>query len=109
MGLLKKIAAAVAVKEIAEKVAEKVEERRHPKRSAMRKFKKPALLGLVGGAGTWLYKNGKLGPIADKVNEMRGNGSRGPQHNGASQMTPDAPAAVTGNTASGTSSTSQSV
>lgn len=104
MGLIKKVAAAVAVKEIAENVMQRVEERRHPKRSFMSRLKKPALLSALGGAGAWLYKSGKLGPVAEKVNEMRGNGSPA-----APQMSPDAPAAVTGDTASGTSSTAQNV
>ncbi|MFP5299243.1 MAG: hypothetical protein ACLGHL_09685 [Actinomycetota bacterium] len=104
--MLKKIAAAVAVKEIVENIAERVEQRRHPRASLASRFRLPALLAAGGGAVAWLYKNGKLAPVAEKIDKVRNSNSGVPS---APSMSPDAPAAVTGDTAKGTSSTAQNI
>jgi hypothetical protein len=69
--LLKKVAGAWAIKE----AVEYVQDRRQPKRSVFSKLSSVLVLGAIGGAGYYLYKNGKLGPLVDKVDELRSSSS----------------------------------
>jgi hypothetical protein len=69
--LLKKIAGAWAVKE----AVEYVQDRRQPKRSVFSKLSSVLVLGAIGGAGYYLYKNGKLGPLVEKVDGLRSSSS----------------------------------
>ena len=66
--LLKKVAAAFAIKE----VVERVQEARRPKRSFVSRNKGKALwLALLGGAA-YLYKNGKLQPMVQQAKGLTG-------------------------------------
>lgn len=65
--LLKKVAGAWAIKE----AVEYVQDRRQPKRSVFSKLSPLLVLSAIGGAGYYLYKNGKLGPLVEKVDELR--------------------------------------
>lgn len=73
--LLKKVLAAVAVKE----AIEKVQEMRRPKPSLWSRISPLALVAAVGGALFYLNKSGKLGPVVgqvkDKVGSSSSNGS----------------------------------
>lgn len=73
--LLKKVLAAVAVKE----AIEKVQEMRRPKPSLWSRISPIAVVAAVGGALFYLNKNGKLSPIVggakDKVGGETSNGS----------------------------------
>lgn len=76
--LLKKVIAAVAVKE----VIEKVQEKRRPKPSPWSRISPLAVVAAIGGALFYLNKNGKLGPVVDQVKGKAGSGNGG--SNGAS-------------------------
>ena len=77
--MLKKIVAAVAVKE----AIEKVQEMRRPKPSLWSRLSPFAIIALIGGALFYLNKSGKLSPVLDQVKGKAGsNGASGP--NGAS-------------------------
>ena len=66
--IVKKIAAAFAIKE----VIERVQESRRPKRSFVSRNKGKVLwLGLLGGAA-YLYKNGKLQPMVEQAKGLTG-------------------------------------
>lgn len=115
--VLKKLATALAVKE----VIDRVQAARQPKRTFFQRIRKPiAFLGLAG-AGAWAFKSGKLqGLIGGKASQ----GSSGTYGNGQSAWSPSpptfettpagggtsspasAPAATTGTTAEGVASTS---
>ncbi len=69
--LLKKIAGAWAIKE----AVEYVQDKRHPKRSVFSKLSPLLVLSAIGSAGYYLYKNGKLGPLVEKVDEFRSSSS----------------------------------
>ena len=73
--LLKKVVAAVAVKE----AIEKVQEMRRPKPSLWSRISPLALVAALGGALFYLNKTGKLGPVVggvkDKVGNSASNGS----------------------------------
>ena len=66
--ILKKAAAAVAVK----KVIDRVQEARAPRRSFVRRNSGKLFLVALGGAGFYLYKSGK-------VDQLMGGGSTGYQ------------------------------
>lgn len=89
---LKKVVAAVAVKE----VIEKVQEMRRPKPSLWSRVSPLALLAAVGGALFFLNKSGKLSPVVgqvkDKVGGGSSNGSRS-WNGGPAASAPSAPSA----------------
>lgn len=66
--LLKKVVAAVAVKE----AVEKVQEMRRPKPSLWSRMSPFALVAAAGGALFYLNKSGKLGPVVGQVKEKVG-------------------------------------
>jgi hypothetical protein len=70
-GLVKKVLAALAVKE----GIEKIQEMRRPKRSFLSRMKRPVLLlGLAGGA-VYLQQTGKLGPLLQQAKGLAGSPS----------------------------------
>ncbi|HYO60264.1 MAG TPA: hypothetical protein VEU29_00015 [Actinomycetota bacterium] len=73
--LIKKVIAAVAVKE----AIEKVQEMRRPKPSLWSRISPLAIVAAVGGALFYLNKSGKLSPmvggVKDKVGGSASNGS----------------------------------
>ena len=81
--LLKKILAAVAIKE----GIEKVQEMRRPKPSLMSRLSPIALIAALGGALFYLNKSGKLAPLLggakDKAAPAGSNGSGTWSGNGA--------------------------
>lgn len=66
--LVKKVAAAFALKEI----VERVQEARRPKRSFVARNKGKALWAAVLAGGAYLYKNGKLDPVIDQAKSLTG-------------------------------------
>jgi hypothetical protein len=79
--LLKKVIAAVAVKE----AIEKVQEMRRPKPSLWSRISPLAFVAAIGGALFYLNKSGKLGPVVDQVKGTTGSGGTS---NGASSWDP---------------------
>jgi hypothetical protein len=77
--LVKKVVAAVAVKE----AIEKVQEMRRPKPSLWSRVSPFALVAALGGALFYLNKSGKLGPMLDGVKGKAGSGGSGSGSNGA--------------------------
>jgi hypothetical protein len=72
--LLKKVVAAVAVKE----AIEKVQEMRRPQPSLWSRISPLALVVALGGALFYLKKSGKLGPVVGGVKDKAGSsGSNG--------------------------------
>jgi len=69
--MLKKIVAAVAVKE----AIEKVQEMRKPKPSLWSRMSPLAFVAAIGGALFYLGKSGKLGPVVEGVKGKTGSGS----------------------------------
>ena len=69
--MLKKVIAAVAVKE----AIEKVQEMRRPKPSLWSRISPLALIAALGGALFFLNKSGKLSPVVDQVKDKVGNSS----------------------------------
>lgn len=96
-GLWKKAAAAVAVK----KIVDRVQEARQPKRSFISKISPAVIVAGIGGAAFWAYKNGKLDPVVEQAKSLTGQEGNGSY--------PTAPAAATGDTAMGASSTSSTI
>jgi hypothetical protein len=70
---VKKVVAAVAVKE----AIEKVQEMRRPKPSVWSRLAPFALLAAIGGALFYLNKSGKLSPVVDQVKGKAGSGGSG--------------------------------
>lgn len=68
--LLKKVLAALAIKE----GFEKIQEMRQPKPSLMSRIMRPVLMLGAGGGAYWLYKTGKLQPLVDQAKSMTGSG-----------------------------------
>lgn len=69
--LVKKAAAALAIKEI----VDRVQEARRPKQNFAARNKGKALwAGLLAG-GAYLYKSGKMGPLVDKAKSLAGSPS----------------------------------
>lgn len=86
---LKKVVAAVAVKE----VIEKVQEMRRPKPSLWSRVSPLALFAAVGGALFYLNKTGKLSPVVGQVKDKVGGGSSngaGSWNGGSSAPAPSA-------------------
>ncbi|MDQ4125413.1 MAG: hypothetical protein M3134_07430 [Actinomycetota bacterium] len=75
--MLKKVLAAVAVKE----AIEKVQEMRRPKPSLWSRMSPLAFVAAIGGALFYLNKSGKLGPVVEQVKGKAGSGG---STNGAS-------------------------
>jgi hypothetical protein len=71
--LLKKLVAAVAIKE----GIEKIQEMRRPKPSLWSRIPPLAIVAALGGALFYLNKNGKLGPVVNQVKDKVGGGSNG--------------------------------
>ena len=90
--LLKKVVAAVAVKE----AIEKVQEMRRPKPSLWTRISPLAFVAAIGGALFYLNKTGKLAPVVDQVKGKVGSssGSNGSTswNGGSSATAPSAPA-----------------
>ncbi len=100
--LLKKVLAAVAVKE----GIEKIQEMRNPKPSLMDRLGGPLKALTLGGGLFYLYKSGRLAPVVDKAKGLMGGGS---DAGVSSENTWSAPAATNGSTTSGTVSTSTTI
>lgn len=93
--LVKKVVAAVAIKE----AIEKVQEMRRPKPSLWSRLAPLAFVAAIGGAIFYLNKSGKLGPVVDQVKAKAGpggssNGS-GAWDGGASSSSTTAPTPTT--------------
>lgn len=90
--LLKKVIAAVAVKE----AIEKVQEMRRPKPSLWSRISPLAFVAVIGGALFYLNKSGKLSPVVDQVKGKVGSSSNGngasSWNGGSSTTAPSAPA-----------------
>lgn len=69
--LVKKAAAALAIKEI----VDRVQEARRPKKSFVGRNKGKALWAALLGGGAYLYKQGKLDSVIDRAKSMTGGGS----------------------------------
>jgi hypothetical protein len=93
--LLKKVLAAVAIKE----GIEKVQEMRRPKPSLWSRLSSPLLLLGLGSGAYYLYKSGRLTPVVDQAKALMGG------DNGSTEGW-TAPAATNGATSAGTASTS---
>jgi len=104
--ILKKILAALAVKE----VFERVQEARNPKPSFGSRIAKPlTFAGLLGGAA-FLYRSGRLRPLVEQAKGLVGKGKTSDSsHSSDGNGTWTAPAGTSGTTSVGTSSTSTSV
>jgi hypothetical protein len=89
--MLKKVLAAVAIKE----GIEKVQEMRRPKPSLWSRISPVVLVAALGGALFYLNKSGKLGPLMGQVKDKAGGGSS----NGSGAW--DAASAATSPTATG--------
>lgn len=85
---LKKVVAAVAVKE----GIERIQEMRRPKRSLWSRLSPMAVLAAVGGALLYLGKSGKLGPVVGQVKDKVGSGSpQGPRSWDGASPAPSSP------------------
>lgn len=85
---LKKVLAAVAVKE----AIEKVQEMRRPKPSLWSRISPFALVAGIGGALFYLNKSGKLSPLLGQVKDKAGSGgSNGTSSWESNGSTPPAP------------------
>ncbi|MDQ3957611.1 MAG: hypothetical protein M3273_04735 [Actinomycetota bacterium] len=71
--LLKKVIAAVAIKE----GIEKIQDMRRPKPSLWSRISPFAAIAALGGALFYLNKSGRLGPVVGQVKEKVGSGSPG--------------------------------
>lgn len=91
--LLKKVLAALAIKE----GFEKVQEMRNPKPSMASRFGGVLKFGAIGGGLFYLYKSGRLAPVVDKAKGLMGGGSDPV----SSENTWSAPTATNGSTTSG--------
>lgn len=100
--LLKKVIAAVAVKE----GIEKIQEMRAPKPTVRDRVGGPLKMLTLGGGLFYLYKSGRLTPWVDKAKGLMGARSDSPV---SSEDTWSAPAATNGSTTSGTVSTSTTI
>lgn len=92
--IVKKVLAAVAVKE----AIEKVQEMRRPKPSLWSRISPLAFVAAIGGALFYLNKTGKLGPVVDQVKGKAGGSSNGSNGTGswdASTTAPSPPAPST--------------
>ncbi|MDQ3981524.1 MAG: hypothetical protein M3271_02445 [Actinomycetota bacterium] len=69
--LLKKVLAAVAIKE----GIEKIQEMRRPKPSLWSRISPVAIVATLGGALFYLKKKGKLGPVVGQVKDRVGGSS----------------------------------
>lgn len=69
--LIKKVIAAVAVKE----AIEKVQEMRRPKPSVWSRISPLAIVAAIGGALFYLNKSGKLSPMVGGMKDKAGSGS----------------------------------
>lgn len=91
--LVKKVIAAVAVKE----AIEKVQEMRRPKPSLWSRVSPFALVAALGGALFYLNKSGKLAPMLEGVKGKGGSGGPGSNgsgsYNGASTAASPSPTA----------------
>lgn len=101
---IKRIAAALAIKE----GVEWVQEKRQPKRSFAARISKPLTLAALGGGLAYLFKTGKLDPVVEQAKGMMGH-SNGSSDFGSSQPDWDAPAATSGVTTTGATSTTTTV
>ena len=91
--LLKKVLAALAIKE----GIEKVQEMRNPKPTMMDRVGGLLKFGAIGGGLFYLYKSGRLAPVVDKAKGLLGGSS-----DVTSEHTWSAPTATNGSTTSGT-------
>lgn len=99
--LLKKVLAAVAIKE----GIEKIQEMRNPKPSFMARITRPLMMLGAGGGAFWLYKTGKLQPLVNQAKSMTGSGSSSTE----STQSYSTPAGTNGATTSGAVSTSSTL
>ena len=97
--ILKKVLAALAIKE----GIEKIQEMRNPKPSFMSRITRPLMMLGAGGGAYWLYKNGKLQPLVEQAKSMTGSGGS------ENTETFSTPAGSNGATTSGAVSTSTNI
>lgn len=69
--IVKKAAAALAIKEI----VDRVQEARQPKKSFIGRNKGKALWAALIGGGAYLYKTGRIGPLVDQAKSLAGRGT----------------------------------
>jgi hypothetical protein len=93
--LLKKVLAALAIKE----GFEKVQEMRNPKPSLGERLGGPLKMLTIGGGLYYLYKSGRLASVVDKAKGLMGGSSDAPV---SGEHTWSAPAPTNGSTTSGT-------
>lgn len=72
--IVKKAAAALAIKE----VFDRVQEARQPKRSFIGRNKGKALWAALIGGGAYLYKTGRVGPLVERAKSLTGRESTEP-------------------------------
>lgn len=92
--IVKKVLAAVAVKE----AIEKVQEMRRPKPSLWSRISPLAFVAAIGGALFYLNKSGKLAPMVEQVKGKAGgssSGSNGSNGSGSWESSTTAPAPPT--------------
>lgn len=93
--IVKKVLAAVAVKE----AIEKVQEMRRPKPSLWSRISPLAFVAAIGGALFYLNKSGKLGPVVDQVKGKAGSGGSSASNGAGSwESSTTAPSAPTPST-----------
>ena len=97
--LLKKVLAAVAIKE----GIEKIQEMRNPRPSFMARITRPLMMLGAGGGAFWLYKTGKLTPLVEQAKSLTGKGS---SEGNESTQSFTAPGGTNGATTSGAVSSS---
>ena len=68
-GLIKKVLAALAIKE----GIEKIQEMRRPKPSLASRLTRPSLLVALAGGAMYLQQTGKLGPLVQKAKGLTGS------------------------------------
>lgn len=103
---VKRIAAALAIRE----GIERVQEMRQPKKSFLQRMAKPLALGATAGGLFYLYRQGKLEPVVNQAKEMLGQETNGHgKHSMGAEGAWTAPAATTGDTTVGAASTTSNI
>jgi uncharacterized protein GlcG (DUF336 family) len=73
-GVVKKVLAALAIKE----GIQKIQEMRQPKRSLISRLTKPAFFLALAGGAVYLQQTGQLAPLAQKAKGLAGGSSSAP-------------------------------
>lgn len=102
---IKRIIAAIAIKE----GIERIQEARRPQKRRGRGLMRVLTLGAIGGGIAYLYKTGKLQPMLEQAKEMLGEEETAYGGDEGGDVDWSAPAASAGATTTGATSTSTSV